>query len=134
MAVNGIEGLVACSPVYETDPVGGPDSQGAYLNMVVELQTSATAHELLRLCRQLEGFAGRVRRERWGPRTLDVDVLWIDHEKVDEPDLHVPHLRMFERPFVLAPLSHLAPDIVSDNWADDFDHAGVRVIGELTDL
>jgi 2-amino-4-hydroxy-6-hydroxymethyldihydropteridine diphosphokinase len=64
----------------------------------------------------LEAAAERVRAERWGPRTLDVDVLWVDGEQVDEPDLTVPHPRMRERRFVLAPLRDLAPDLVS---ADD---------------
>ena len=58
--------------------------------------------------------AGRVRGERWGPRTLDVDVLCVDGQTVDEPDLEVPHPRMFERAFVLVPLREVAPDLVGD--------------------
>lgn len=107
--------LRAVSDVYETEPVGGPD-QGAFLNLVAELETDRSPHELLELCRALEGAAERVRRERWGPRTLDVDVLWIDGVQVDEPELQVPHPRMFERRFVLAPLAELAPDLVPDGW------------------
>lgn len=103
-------GLVAVSPVYETDPVGGPD-QGRYLNLVVELRTDRSARELLGVCRRLETAAGRVRDERWGPRTLDVDVLWVDGVALDEPDLTVPHPRMWDRRFVVAPLHDLAPDV-----------------------
>jgi 2-amino-4-hydroxy-6-hydroxymethyldihydropteridine diphosphokinase len=113
-AVAGLPDLVATSPVYETDPVGGPDDQGAYLNLVAELDTALSPRELLALCGALEDGAGRVREVRWGPRTLDVDVLWVDGVVVDEPDLQVPHPRMRERRFVLEPLADLAPDLVTD--------------------
>jgi 2-amino-4-hydroxy-6-hydroxymethyldihydropteridine diphosphokinase len=107
-------GLIDVSPVYETEPVGGPGGQGPYLNLVAELRTDRSPHELLGVCRRLEAAAGRVRDERWGPRTLDVDVLWIDGLTVDEPDLVVPHPRMWERRFVVAPLHDLAPDLADD--------------------
>jgi 2-amino-4-hydroxy-6-hydroxymethyldihydropteridine diphosphokinase len=106
-------GLVGVSPTYETDPVGGPE-QGPYLNQVVELDTDLSARQLLTVCQRLEAAAGRVRAERWGPRTLDADVLWIEGIELDEPDLVVPHPRMWERRFVLAPLRDLAPDLVSE--------------------
>lgn len=101
----------AVSPVYETDPVGGPE-QGRFLNLVVELDTDLDPHALLAVCHRLESAADRVRVQRWGPRTLDVDILWIDGVTVDEPDLQVPHPRMDERRFVLAPLADLAPELV----------------------
>lgn len=101
----------AVSPVYETDPVGGPD-QTRFLNIVVELLTDVSARELLAVCHRLESAAERVRMERWGPRTLDVDIIWIDGETVDEPDLQIPHPRMGVRRFVLAPLADLAPELV----------------------
>lgn len=104
-------GLVAVSPVYETDPVGGPPGQDPYLNLVVELHTDRTPRDLLGVCRRLETAAGRVRDERWGPRTLDVDVLWVDGVTLDDPDLTVPHPRLWERRFVVAPLHDLAPDL-----------------------
>jgi 2-amino-4-hydroxy-6-hydroxymethyldihydropteridine diphosphokinase len=115
-AVDGLTraGLVAASPVYETEPVGGPGDQGAYLNMVVELETDASPRQLLGVCRRLEAAAERVREVRWGPRTLDVDIVWVDGVTVDEPDLVVPHPRMWERRFVLAPLRDLAPDVVDE--------------------
>ena len=98
--------LVAVSPVYETVPVGGPPQPG-YLNAVVALDTMATPRELLGVAQRLEVGAGRVRLERWGPRTLDVDVLLVGDELVDDEDLVVPHPRMAERAFVLAPLADL---------------------------
>jgi 2-amino-4-hydroxy-6-hydroxymethyldihydropteridine diphosphokinase len=106
-------GLVAVSPVYETAPVGGPD-QGPYLNLVAELRTDRSPRDLLGVCRRLEAAAGRVREERWGPRTLDVDVLWVEGTTVDEPDLVVPHPRMWDRRFVVAPLHDLAPDVADE--------------------
>ncbi len=104
--------VVAVSPLYETKPVGGPAGQGAYLNAVVELSTADTPRHLLERCHALEDGAGRVRAERWGPRTLDADVLYVEGCEVDEPDLTVPHPRLWERRFVLAPLADLAPDLV----------------------
>lgn len=111
-AVDALPDIVAVSPVYETDPVGGPEDQGPYLNCVVMLITDRTPRQLLSLCRDLEATAGRVRGERWGPRTLDVDVLLVGDAVVDDPDLQVPHPRMWERPFVLVPLADIAPDVV----------------------
>jgi 2-amino-4-hydroxy-6-hydroxymethyldihydropteridine diphosphokinase len=115
--------------VYETDPVGGPE-QGPYLNLVAELLTDLDARGLLGLCGALEQAADRVREERWGPRTLDVDVLWVDGEEVDEPDLQVPHPRMGERRFVLAPLADLAPDLVDPAQLVAAE-GEVRVVGSL---
>lgn len=112
-AVAGLEGVVGVSPVYETDPVGGAGGQGTYLNAVVALETALTPRDLLGECRRLEAVAGRVRVERWGPRTLDVDVLLVGDLRVDEPDLVVPHPRLWERRFVLAPLRDLDPDLVT---------------------
>ncbi len=102
----------AVSDVYETEPVGGPGGQGPFLNLVVELDTDLEPAALLAVCRRLESAAERVREVRWGPRTLDVDVLWIDGVTLDDPELTVPHPRMRQRRFVLAPLSELAPELV----------------------
>ena len=107
-AVAALPDVVAVSPVYETDPVGGPPGQGPYLNLVVALETDRSPRELLDLAHSLEDAAGRVRKERDGPRTLDVDVLLVGDLCVDERDLVVPHPRMWERRFVLAPLADLA--------------------------
>jgi 2-amino-4-hydroxy-6-hydroxymethyldihydropteridine diphosphokinase len=129
-AVKALPDVVAVSPLYETAPVGGPGGQGPYLNLVVQLDTVRSARELLEECRAREAAAGRVRTERWGPRTLDVDVLWVDGETVDEPDLTVPHPRMFERAFVLMPLRDLAPDLVPRDFVDPAEDE-VRKVGVL---
>jgi 2-amino-4-hydroxy-6-hydroxymethyldihydropteridine diphosphokinase len=122
-AVSSLD-VVAVSPVYETEPVGGPPGQQKYLNIVVQLDTELTPRELLGVCHRLEAAADRVRGERWGPRTLDVDILWHDSGPVDEPDLIIPHPRMYERRFVMAPLADIAPDMVPPDWSE---HAEGRV-------
>jgi 2-amino-4-hydroxy-6-hydroxymethyldihydropteridine diphosphokinase len=106
-ALPGVE-VRRSSRVYETEPVGPP--QPAYLNAVVEVRTDLGPRELLEACLAVEAELGRVRAERWGPRTLDVDVLTYEDRTVDEPDLVVPHPRMHERAFVLVPLLELDPD------------------------
>lgn len=106
------------SPVYETEPVGGPEGQGAYLNCVVRLEVSLEPEEVLGLARSLEEVAGRTREVRFGPRTLDVDVLLIDGVERDDPGLVVPHPRMLERAFVLAPLEDLDPGLVPVGWRE----------------
>jgi 2-amino-4-hydroxy-6-hydroxymethyldihydropteridine diphosphokinase len=106
-AADGVT-VVAVSPVYETAPVGGPD-QPDYLNAVVAVDTTLTAHELLGVAQGIEAAAERVRTVRWGPRTLDVDVLLVGDEQIDDPDLVVPHPRMTERAFVVVPLADLDP-------------------------
>jgi 2-amino-4-hydroxy-6-hydroxymethyldihydropteridine diphosphokinase len=100
--------VVPSSRVYETDPVGPP--QPAYLTAVLEVRTELEPRELLAACLAVEAELGRLRAERWGPRTLDVDVLTYDDRAVDEPDLVVPHPRMHERGFVIVPLRELEPD------------------------
>ena len=130
--LRGVD-LRAVSPVYETEPVGGPGGQGPYLNLVVELATERSPHDLLGVCHRLESAAGRVRGEHWGPRTLDVDVLWIEGVTVDEPDLQVPHPRMWDRRFVLAPLRDLAPDLV-DEAAVAAGSGHVEPVGSLDEL
>ena len=100
--------VAAVSPVYETTAVGGPP-QPDYLNAVVALDTDLSSRALLELAQEIERRALRVRVERFGPRTLDVDVLLVGAEQVHEPDLEVPHPRLHERGFVLAPLRDLDP-------------------------
>jgi 2-amino-4-hydroxy-6-hydroxymethyldihydropteridine diphosphokinase len=127
-------GVVAVSAVYETTPVG-PD-QPDYLNAVVAADTALPVRALLAVAQHLESEAGRVRAERWGPRTLDVDVLLVGDETVDTPDLQVPHPRLRERAFVLVPLAdldratvaRLAPVLAAD-LAGAADRAGVRATG-----
>ena len=124
-AIAGVSDVVAVSDVYETAPVGGP-RQDDYLNLVVHLDTDASPRDLLGVCRRLEAAAGRVRDVRWGPRTLDVDVLWVDGHQVDDDDLIVPHPRMFERRFVMAPLADVAPDLVPPDWETQAQGSVVR--------
>jgi 2-amino-4-hydroxy-6-hydroxymethyldihydropteridine diphosphokinase len=97
------------SRVYETEPVGGPP-QPDYLNAVVEAETGLDPSDLLGACRAVEDSLGRERTERWGPRTIDVDVLTYGRDEIDQPGLQVPHPRMHERAFVLVPLLELDAD------------------------
>ncbi|MDP9329424.1 MAG: 2-amino-4-hydroxy-6-hydroxymethyldihydropteridine diphosphokinase [Actinomycetota bacterium] len=110
-AEPGIE-VVSSSRVWESDPVGGP-VQPDFLNAVVRVETSLTPRDLLLVCHQVEAALGRVRDVRWGPRTVDVDLLLFGHETVDEMDLTLPHPRMTRRAFVLLPLLELDPDVCS---------------------
>jgi 2-amino-4-hydroxy-6-hydroxymethyldihydropteridine diphosphokinase len=117
----GVDGLAAragritaISPVYETEPVGGPP-QPDYLNAVVAVETALSARDLLDVAKGLEAEAGReppAPERRWGPRPLDIDVLMVGDERLDEPDLVVPHPRIHQRAFVLAPLADVAPELV----------------------
>ena len=101
------------SRVYETEPVGGVD-QPSFWNLVMELTTDADAYELLDRAREAERARERTREVRWGPRTLDVDVLLVGDQVCSDPDIIVPHPRMHERRFVLVPLGELAPDLVDE--------------------
>ena len=100
--------VMAVSPVYETEPVGGPE-QGPYLNAVAVLETDRTPEELLDLLLTTEARLGRVRSERWGPRTIDLDLLLYEGPPVSTPRLTVPHPRAAERAFVLVPLCEVDP-------------------------
>lgn len=110
-AERGVE-VVGVSHVYETEPVGGP-KQPDYLNAVVAIETDLSGRALLAVAQRIEAEAGRFRAERWGPRTLDVDVLLVAGERYDEPELVVPHPRMHERAFVAVPLADLDPDLAA---------------------
>ena len=119
--------LEAVSRVYETAPVGGPP-QDAYLNAVVAIKTNLDPQELLHHCQRIEDSAARERIERWGPRTLDVDLLIVDDCRIDNADLTLPHPRMWERGFVLAPLRDVAPDLVEpDRTWEGVRDAGVTL-------
>lgn len=108
-AEDGIR-VIAQSGVIETDPVGGP-GQGKYLNGAVGLLTSLEPRALLGVCLQIEREHGRdrSRENRWGPRTLDLDILLFGRQIISEPGLIIPHPRMHERPFVLIPLAEIGP-------------------------
>lgn len=97
------------SSLYETAPVGFTE-QDAFLNMVVQLQTSLTAYELLEICQDIEQTLDRKREIRWGPRTIDLDILLYNQDEFETKNLVIPHPRMHERAFVLVPLLELDPE------------------------
>ena len=109
--LNEIEGInvTQTSLIYETDPVGYVE-QPQFLNQCIEIQTTLTPRDLLNACLETEQQLHRVRDVRWGPRTLDVDILLFDKQIINEDDLVIPHPRMLERSFVLIPLNDIAPD------------------------
>jgi 2-amino-4-hydroxy-6-hydroxymethyldihydropteridine diphosphokinase len=109
--LHGEPGLrvLASSRVWETVPVGGPP-QPDYLNAVIRVETDLSARDLLDVAHRVEERLGRVRKERWGARSIDIDVLLFGEETIDEADLVVPHPRLSQRAFVLLPLLDLVPD------------------------
>lgn len=119
-AVQALVGLdevrinLACdvAALYETRPVGGPFEQPPYLNSALRVQTSLAANDLLAAMLSIEKLLGRVREERWGPRVIDIDLLFVGDVVIDSPTLTLPHPRLHERRFVLEPLSDLAADLI----------------------
>ncbi|WP_046173328.1 2-amino-4-hydroxy-6-hydroxymethyldihydropteridine diphosphokinase [Domibacillus indicus] len=99
-------GVLAVSSVYETDPVGFTD-QPPFFNIVVKAETSLAPHELLSVCMEIEKELGRQRLIRWGPRTIDLDILLYNHDNIKSDSLIIPHPRMGERAFVLIPLAEI---------------------------
>jgi len=99
------------SSIYETKPVGYTD-QADFLNMVAEVETELSATDLLCYCQSIEEKLGRERTIRFGPRTIDLDILLYNNENIRMDHLEVPHPRMHERAFVLVPLGEIAPDVV----------------------
>lgn len=125
---NGAIEVAAVSSVYETEPIGEPE-QDVFLNIVVEIKTSLEPYELLEFCLGLEQATGRVRRVRWGPRTLDVDVLWMEGVVINEGNLTIPHPRMTLRRFVMVPLGEIAPKFLV-GWKDSED-GDIKKVGDL---
>ena len=103
--------VLRTSSIYETEPWGLAD-QPKFLNMVAEIATSIPPGELLKRVKKLEHDMGREDGPRFGPRLIDIDILLLEDQVVDEPDLNVPHISLHERAFVLVPLAELAPDLV----------------------
>ncbi|MDQ7157332.1 2-amino-4-hydroxy-6-hydroxymethyldihydropteridine diphosphokinase [Staphylococcus warneri] len=99
--------VTSISPIYETEPVGYTD-QPQFLNLCIEIETTLNPQELLKRCLETEETLHRVRKIRWGPRTLDVDILLYGNEIIEEDNLIIPHPRMTERAFVLIPLNDIA--------------------------
>ena len=126
--------VTAGSPIYETDPVGGPKGQDAYLNAVLELSTELSPRELFNGLARIEEDRGRTRDVRWGPRTLDLDLLWYDDIVMRDPDLSIPHPGIRARPFVLAPLTDLAPAVGDElgPFSDSYPAAGAPGISRIS--
>jgi 2-amino-4-hydroxy-6-hydroxymethyldihydropteridine diphosphokinase len=104
--------VAAVSSLYRTPPWGKTD-QPDFLNAAAEVLTSHTPRDLLDLCLDAERQLKRVRQERWGPRLIDIDILVFGDRVVHESGLEIPHPRMLERAFVLAPLAEIAPDFIA---------------------
>ncbi len=103
--------LVRCSSFYKTEPVGKKD-QDWFLNGVLAVETALLPRELLDFLLAIEGALGRERRERWGPRVIDLDILFYGKQVISEPGLEIPHPRVQERRFVLVPLHEIAPGLI----------------------
>lgn len=109
LAARGVA-WTALSSLYETEPVGPVTEQGAFLNQIAVGETELSPRALLEACLAIEREDGRVRSVRWGPRTLDLDIVLYDDSRIDEPDLTVPHVEIARRRFVLVPLCEVDPD------------------------
>ena len=127
--------VVKISSVYESSPVG-VTAQPDFLNLVAQVATTHTPHELLAECLRIETDLGRVRHERWGPRTIDIDLLFYGDMRIADERLVVPHPWMHERSFVLTPLAEIAPGLKLDgktisDLAAALGEDGLRKIGPL---
>ena len=137
-SINAVTGtqVHSVSPVFETDPVGGPE-QGQYLNAVAVVKTILSPEQFLAATQQIELEQNRERNEHWGPRTLDIDLLAMDTEVRSSLELELPHPRAHERAFVLLPWSLLDPDFVIPGKAsvsellEGLDVKGVRIRNDL---
>jgi 2-amino-4-hydroxy-6-hydroxymethyldihydropteridine diphosphokinase len=121
--------LLETSSVYKTPPWGVTE-QAWFFNACASIKTSLTAHELLEVCLSIEQTLKRVRDVRWGPRTIDLDVLLFGNEEINEDKLQIPHPRMLERAFVLKPLSDIAPNmelqgIHINKWLEKLDSSQI---------
>ena len=108
---EGID-LIQTSSLLENPAVGGPSDSPAFLNAAAEIETTLSPRELLQAFLKIEASLGRVRREKWEPRLIDLDLVLYGEQIIDEPDLKVPHPLMHERRFVLEPLAEIAPQVV----------------------
>lgn len=118
------------SSIYETDPVGYTD-QPSFLNMVIQVETLLIPKHLYAICMGIEGDFARERTIRWGPRTLDLDILLYSEENIKSDRLIIPHPRMHERPFVLIPLLELAPP--EEEWTSLSGKTISELVDELPD-
>lgn len=133
-ALRQLETVTSQSQVFQTKPVGGPSGQEMFYNMVAAVQTSLDPYALLRKCHEIEAGAHRKREVHWGARTLDVDILFYDGICIKDPILTIPHPRIYERGFVLAPLSEVAPERLPPDWKHSLHSSEITPIGPLDDL
>jgi 2-amino-4-hydroxy-6-hydroxymethyldihydropteridine diphosphokinase len=131
--IRGLGEIVRASAIYETDPVGAPQPQ--FLNAALRLETKLSPPELLEGLLGVEGSLGRVRRERWGPRVIDLDILWCRGVTVSTDGLVVPHAELRARPFALLPLLDVAPEAsdprdlaLYSGIVEKLDASGVREV------
>ena len=105
-------GVIQASGIHETEPVGGPPGQRPYLNAVCELEVTVSPERLLNELHEIEAELGRIRTDRWGPRPIDLDILFYGDLHLQRPELEIPHPLLAERAFVLAPLVEIAPSLI----------------------
>lgn len=131
--VGAFAEIRARSHVWETEPVGGPP-QGEFLNAAILVEYNGPPEALLDALLGVEASLGRERREQWGPRTIDLDVLWIEGVAVDAPRLVVPHKRLRERAFALAPLLEVAPQATDPKTGDPYVVASLAGVCRTDDV
>jgi 2-amino-4-hydroxy-6-hydroxymethyldihydropteridine diphosphokinase len=133
--------VTAVSSLYETEPWGNAD-QAAFLNQAVEMETALEPERLLEFCQAIELGLGRERTAKWGPRTIDIDILLVDARTVEGPALRIPHPHLGERRFALVPLAEIAPEApvpgtgrtVAELLETCEDRGGVRLYGPAVDF
>lgn len=134
LEARGVARLAARSRIYRTPPWGVVD-QGDFANACAIGETMLSPYELLAAVKKIEADMGRAPTRRWGPRLIDVDILFYGETSIDDPELTIPHKELFARAFVLAPLAEIAPDLILDgvavkDAADRADLSGVRLWDE----
>jgi 2-amino-4-hydroxy-6-hydroxymethyldihydropteridine diphosphokinase len=134
LSANSCVDVTAVSALYSTPPWGKTD-QPAFLNAAVRVETGLTPRGLLETLLAVERLLGRERGERWGPRSIDIDILLFGTQTIDEPGLRVPHPRLSERAFALAPLVDVLPDATfagrtAAEWLSLSDRSGMRRVAE----
>ena len=124
--ISGFAKILRVSSVYETEPVGN-ESQPDFINCAAEIETALSPYDLLGRLREIEEKLGRVRDERWGPRVIDIDIIFYDDLVIDTEELTIPHVSAHARRFVLEPVCEISPMLVHPGF-------GVRVYVLLNDL
>lgn len=135
--INAVMTVTAVSPVYATEPWGDTE-QPPFLNACIAAKTDLTPHDVLHLVKQIESDIGRTPTRHWGPRLIDIDIVFYDRLTLDDEELTIPHPRLAERAFVLAPLADIIPDFVHpilhltvEEMLDRVGMAGVEKMFEM---